>query len=120
GRLIETVVLIELLRRQAREPGLEIGYWKDHRQREVDFVLRQKGRFTQLVQVAWSMEDFDRRDRELGNLAAASETLRCKDLLLITWEEEGTETVGGRSIRLVPLWRWLLHESGPHQTSQRA
>lgn len=39
GRLMENCVAIELLRRKFKNPFMEIYYWKDYREREVDFVV---------------------------------------------------------------------------------
>lgn len=38
----------------------------------------------------------------------ASDRLKAKQLLIITPEEDGTEEVKGRRIRLIPFWRWEM------------
>lgn len=43
GKMIENVVAVELLRRIV-EKKLELYYWKDYQQREVDFVIKLRGR----------------------------------------------------------------------------
>ena len=109
GRTIENVVAVELFRRSAfSEPPQELFYWKDHQQREVDFVLVEKGRVQKLIQACQSLHDESTRKRELGNLVRASIELGCKDLSVISWEEEQDLVHDGKKIRVIPLWKWLL------------
>jgi len=110
GNLIENVVAIELFRK-----GLKVYYWKDHQQREVDFVLKQGAKVKQLVQVCYDVEDFNTKERELKALIKASKELMCKNLLVITWDYEADEETSWKSakrkIKFIPLWKWLLKES---------
>ena len=45
----------------------------------------------------------------------AGKELRCKDLLVITWDYEGESKKEGRTttIKYLPLWKWLLARSPP-------
>jgi predicted AAA+ superfamily ATPase len=108
GRLMENLVAVELRRRCAREWDSGVFYWKDHRHNEVDFVVKRGTRVDQLVQVTYAGEGGDVRDRELRSLLKASSDLRCRDLLVITWDHEEERQVEGRKVAFVPLWRWLL------------
>ena len=49
--------------------------------------------------------------RELASLETASDALRCKNLLMITWDYEGEEKLGTKKVRFIPLWKWLLEQS---------
>ena len=109
GRLYENVVCIDLLRRQAREPDLEVYYWKDHQQNEVDFVVKRGKVIEQLIQVCYSLDEEVTRHRETKGLLKASKELRCKDLLIITDDDESDQIVGSLRIRHIPLWRWLVY-----------
>ena len=102
GRLMENLVAIELKRR-----GCEFYYWKDYQQREVDFVVKEGLRIKELIQVCYDIEDFSTRRRELKALVKSSKELRCKNLLVITWDYEGEEEFKDRRIKFVPLWKWL-------------
>ncbi len=106
GVALENAVAVEL-RRRAR-PGDELYYWKDVQQREVDFVVKRGPRISQLIQATWARSRGDIRERELAALQRASAALRCNDLLVITWDHEGAEPLGARTVRFVPLWKWLL------------
>jgi len=112
GRLIENLVAIELLRRSSYSyPGVGIYYWKDHQQREVDFVVKEGLQIKQLIQVCYDISDYGARERELKSLVKASSELKCKNLLVITWDYEGEEEFKNKRIQLIPLWKWLLQNS---------
>ncbi len=106
GRIYETAVAIELKRRK-----LEVYYWKDAKQREVDFVIRDRAKISELVQVCHEISDVEVKNREISALLSASRELRCNNLRIITDEAEGEEKVGGKIIKLTPLWKWLLKGS---------
>lgn len=108
GRLYENVVCVELMRRKAAGHGMDVCYWKDHQQNEVDFVVREGAKVGQLIQVCYSMEEHNAKERETKALARASEETGCRNLLVITDDHEGRERKGGREIRFVPLWKWLI------------
>jgi len=54
------------------------------------------------------LEDYDVRAREFKSLLRAGKELKCSEWLLITSERGGIEKFRGKTIQLVPLWRWLL------------
>jgi predicted AAA+ superfamily ATPase len=33
---------------------------------------------------------------------------KCKDLTILTWEEEGVEHIDDHKIKIIPIWKWLL------------
>jgi predicted AAA+ superfamily ATPase len=113
GRLLENVVFLELLRRSNENPLWDIYYFRDQRQREVDFVVKEGPRVIQLIQVTYASSPDELERRELESLVKASEALRCGDLLLLTWDLEGELVRDGKRIRAVPLWRWLLQRASP-------
>jgi len=65
-------------------------------------------RIKQLIQVCYDIEDFSTREREIKALLKASDELRCKNLLCITWDYEDLEVIEGKKIKFLPLWKWLL------------
>lgn len=109
GKLMENLVAIELLRRRSYwHPELEVYYWKDHQQREVDFVLKEGLKIKQLIQVTYSSSKDEIEEREIKSLLRSSEELKCKDLLIITWDYEDDIHANNTKIRCLPLWKWLL------------
>lgn len=107
GRLYENLVFSELKRRNSEE---EIFYWRDRQQKEVDFLLKKGLKPRSLVQVCYDVSDFEARNREIKNLLKASRELEIKNLLIVTKEKEGKETVKGKEIRFISLWKWLLKQ----------
>ncbi|MBU5678372.1 MAG: ATP-binding protein [Candidatus Aenigmarchaeota archaeon] len=108
GRSMENSVFLELKRRQATNALLEIFYWKDYQQNEVDFVLKEGLRVKQLIQVTYASAKDEIEKRELKALLKASKELKCKDLLVITWDYEDDLKINGKKIKCSPLWKWLL------------
>ncbi|MBU5678370.1 MAG: ATP-binding protein [Candidatus Aenigmarchaeota archaeon] len=109
GKIIENVVAVELLRRKSYfSNALEIFYWKDYQQNEVDFVLKEGLRVKQLIQVTYASAKDEIEKRELKALLKASKLLRCKNLLIITWDYEDDLKINGKKIKCSPLWKWLL------------
>ncbi|MCY4483017.1 MAG: ATP-binding protein [Spirochaetaceae bacterium] len=115
GRLAENAVAVALHKR-ALDGACEVYFWKDARQREVDFVVKEGRQVTQLIQVCWDMTDGDTRQREIRALLQAGDDLSCDRLLVLTAEADSEEEVAwfgkrGR-IRLLPLWRWFNEQGG--------
>lgn len=103
GRLIENMVFIELKRR-----GKNVYYYKSLDDKEVDFVISHRGKVKELIQVAYSLDDMTTKERETKSLLKASKDLKCNNLTIITWSEERKERFGRKTIRYIPLWKWLL------------
>jgi len=110
GRAAENAVFLALKRRQALDPGLELYYWKDEYHKEVDFVLKDKLKVVQLVQVCWNMDASKTREREIKNLLKAAAVFKGAELLVISEEREGEEKFGDKIIKYEPLWKWLWRE----------
>jgi hypothetical protein len=109
GKIIENLVAIELLRRKSYwNTDLEVYYWKDHQQREVDFVLKIGSKIDELIQATYVSGKDEIDKREIGSLVKASGELKCNNLLLITWDYEDEIYVNNAKIRCLPLWKWLL------------
>lgn len=112
GKLYENLVLLNLLRKKRRNLDLEFFYWQDVHQYEVDFVLKEKTKIKQLIQVCYDIEDPKTKEREIRALLKASKELKCKNLFIVTEDKEGEEKVKNKKVKYVPLWKWLL-ESNP-------
>jgi len=104
GRLMENLVAVELHRRKSYYGGDDVFYWKDHQQREVDFVLMGRGKVNELIQVSYASSEEGIKDREFKGLLRAAGELRCGNMKVITWDYEGDV----RDMKCIPLWKWLL------------
>ena len=105
GRLLENLVFLELTRREK-----EIAYYQNSLKEEVDFIVKKGRKVTQLIQVCYDARDFMTRDRELRVLLKASDEFKCNDLLLITMHEEKEEKKDGKTIKIIPVSKWILEE----------
>ncbi len=108
GRAMENCVAVQLQRRCLEGKKRGLYYWKSRSGYEVDFVLKDGLDIRQLIQACYDVSDPDVKKREFNALVKASEELNCDDLLVVTYDHEGMETFGGKKIRMVPLWKWLL------------
>ena len=108
GKLMENIVALELKRRQTFHPMLEVYYWQDYQQREVDFVLKEKTRVVQVIQVSFHIDEMNTKEREEKSLLKAMELFKLKEGVIVTADTEGEETRDGKTILYRPLWRWLL------------
>lgn len=107
GWRLENVVYIELLRRCAND-FLDIYFYKpSSREKEVDFVICDRNKATQLVQVAYDISSEKTFKRETSALVTASETLGCDNLLLITFTETRDIEVAGKTIHIMSALDWL-------------
>lgn len=107
GRLMENLVFMELLKK-GYAPNKSIFYYKTRNQKEVDFILKEGMNIRTLIQVSYQTLSLDARKRETKALTEACEELKCDNLMIITWDEEIEEKIGGKIIKFVPLWKWLV------------
>jgi len=109
GKIFENIVLIDLLRKKNKDTRTEIYYWKDHNSNEVDFVVKEGLKIKQLIQVCYDISDLETKEREVKALLKASKELKCNNLLIITNDYEEWERIKKKTIRYLPLWKWLLN-----------
>ena len=108
GKLMENAVFLELKRRQNERPLLEIYYYRDYQQREVDFVLKEGLEVKELIQVTYALDRTEVVKREIYALLKVSSELKCKNLCIITWDYEAELNVKDTTIMCIPLWKWLI------------
>ena len=109
GRQFENIVFLELMRRNLYL-GLneELFYWKDHRGREVDFVIKRENEIIELIQVSSIIDEDDLIKRETDNLILCSNELKCKKLTVVTLDYEAEQMIKGEKVRFIPIWKWIL------------
>ncbi|HJX50172.1 MAG TPA: ATP-binding protein, partial [Candidatus Nanoarchaeia archaeon] len=112
GRLYENLVAIKL-KKQEIDGKINLYYWKNPQQEEVDFVVKEGIKIKQLIQVCYNLENNDTESREIRALLKAGEELKCTNLIVINSDKEGEEDaewfgIKGK-IKFIPLWRWLLN-----------
>ncbi|MDD4249774.1 MAG: DUF4143 domain-containing protein, partial [Methanosarcina sp.] len=103
GRLVENVVFMQL-RRKYRD----IYYWKNEKQKEVDFLVNEKNRIVQAVQVCWNISSEKTRKREIEGLMSAMETFELDEGLILTEDAEEEIMLESKKITVIPVWKWLI------------
>jgi predicted AAA+ superfamily ATPase len=110
GKLFENTVATELKKLEMKK-NIEVYYWKSQNA-EVDFLIKKGNKVTQLIQVCVDLTNIKTKEREVRALINASKDLGCKDLLVISGDYEGAESVSWfgtkRKIKFIPLWKWLF------------
>ena len=108
GRLMENAVFSELMRRKSFNSLMRLNFFRDYQGREVDFVVRDGLKITELIQACYDATDQKTRKRETDSLLKASEELKCRKLTILTWDHECEETHGRKKISFTPVWKWML------------
>ena len=110
GWRLENVVYIELLRKCANE-FLDVYYYKPGpKDREVDFVVSEKSRALELIQVAYDIDSPKTFKRETSALISASDALQCRNLTLVAFAETRDVEIEGKVIHVKSALDWLLAE----------
>ena len=108
GWRLETMVYIELLRRNAPLEQDIFYYKKRPKTEEADFVVCRKNRVLQIIQVSYDISNEKTRNREIKGLIAAAQATKCENLLLITDHERADIHERGYSIAIRPAYEWML------------
>jgi len=101
GRLLENLVFIEL-----RRQGKQVFYHQG--KHECDFIIRQGAVVEQAIQVTSSMSDENTRRLEFKGIIEALNEYSLNEGTILTDHEEEITEVDGKTIRLIPVWKWLL------------
>ena len=103
-RFLENAVALELTRR-----GQEFYYWKNQRGEEIDFVLIEKEKVSQLIQVSYDISLTDTREREVRALAKGLKLFGLQKGMILTFDSEEMIKTGESEIEVKPVWKWLLN-----------
>jgi len=110
GKLYENAVACEL-KKQEFDGKLNLYYWKNQQNEEVDFIIKKGAKIKQLIQVCFNVKNIETKNREIRALLKSGKELKCNNLLVITEDyeaEEKAEWFGLKAkIKLIPLWKWL-------------
>ena len=74
---------------------------------EVDFFIPKEH---YAIQVSYNMASELTRQREIRALLKLSEVYNLNRLEIVTFDEESTWQENGVTIRVIPIWKWLLKE----------
>ena len=102
GKLYENLVFLQLRRKHK-----EICYFKQ--KQEVDFCFYNENKEIELINVCFTLNDHQTRQRETEGLKEAMNALNTNTSILINNDLEEEIKVDGKTIKIVPLWKWLLN-----------
>lgn len=104
SRSMENVTAVELKRR-----GYELYYWRNTKGEEVDFVVLENEKVTQLIQVCYDMSLTDTREREIRALRKGMKHFGLRKGIILTASHEESIKEQDYEINIHPLPRWLLN-----------
>lgn len=99
GRLLENMVYGQL-----RRSGADVYYFNEVK--ECDFVVYKNGRFENVLQVCWQLND-DNMQRELAGLEEAMDFFKQDKATIITYNQNDTLHIGNKTIDLIPFHHWI-------------
>lgn len=103
GQLYENLVFLQLKR-----SNRETYYWQSAKGYEVDFVIKEGLKASQLIQVCFDISDTETRSREVRGLVEGLNYFDLSKGTIITSDFFHEEIVDGKVVHYVPLWYWLL------------
>ena len=108
GKLLENIVYLHLRRHLSLSDSLH--YYKH--KKECDFLVIEQQQISQLIQVSYDIHDLETRRREIEGLLEAAVATGCRKLLILTMDEEEEFVEQGYTIRVLPVWKWMLQVPG--------
>lgn len=114
GHRLENTVYLELRRR-----GATVAYHVGETGGEIDFVARWPTGDVDWIQVAMELDEPSTRGRELRAFEAMPKGAGHR-AIVVTRHGEERLTEGGRTIEVVPAWRWLLGLAEPRAVRKAA
>ena len=105
GTLLENAVFLHLRRKH----GNNVFFYKD--KNECDFIIKEKDKITELIQVSYQIEDTETFKRELLGIENAAKYFNLKEGKIITFdtEKEVVLTKEGIKIQIIPAYKYFLN-----------
>jgi len=100
GKLLENLVFLAL-----RGAKKEVYY--NRGKFECDFVVKEKNKVIQAIQVTYELNSGNRK-REVKGLFEAMDKFKLKEGLILTYNEEEKIEIDKKKIFVKPIWKWLL------------
>jgi predicted AAA+ superfamily ATPase len=102
GKFLENLVFIELKRRKK-----DIYFYKTARNLEINFLYYEAGKYC-LIQVSYGLDDVKTRKREIKAMVEAANELPDTKNIILTYDEEDDIVKDNVTIKILPVWKWLL------------
>lgn len=107
GRLMEAAVYRYLKQTVLGKPNVNIFYFKDHRAREADFVMRESEMVQEVVQVSYFEREEEAPKREIEGLLKALESFGLNHGSIVNWGVDKEMKIEGKSIKYLSLGKYL-------------
>lgn len=101
GRLLETTVALELLKH-----GKQITYHQNGS--ECDFIVIEKGKAAQAIQVASGFTDIQTKEREIKRLVSACRKFNLRKGIILSFDHDDEFETEGIRIKVVPAWQYFF------------
>lgn len=109
GFRLETIVYLEL-RRRAKHAKQDVYYYSNQRS-ECDFVLCDGNQTLAVYQVSYDISNPKTYNREIKGCVTGATGTHCENLYLLTYNDSREPVVkDGYTIKIMPVWEWLLQE----------
>jgi uncharacterized protein len=99
GRFLENAVYLHL-----RRSYKDLYYFKE--KGECDFVVKDRNKVTQVIQVCYEMND-ENKLRELNGLMEAMDYFNLNEGFIISRKQKDDFIIGTKKIKIVPAYDWL-------------
>jgi predicted AAA+ superfamily ATPase len=100
GKMLENLVFLTL-----RQKYKNIFYFQE--KNECDFVIKEKDKIIQAVQVCYDLNE-ENQDREINGLLEALEKFNLKQGIILTYKQDDEFKIKGKKIKVLSVWKWLI------------
>ena len=102
GKALENAVFLELKRNND-----EIFYYREEKS-ECDFIINDKTRISQAIQVSYDMSDEETKKREIKGLVDACKNFNLKSGVVLTYDSADEFMQDDIKIEFIPFYVWCL------------
>lgn len=99
GKMLENAVFLGLRRKYK-----DIYYFKS--KKECDFLVKENEKIISVYQVCFELTEMNTK-REIDGIISALNEFKLKEGLILTYNQDDEFKVDGKTIRVVPVWKWL-------------
>ena len=101
GRILETAVFLELLRREA-----EIYYWKQQ-SFDIDFIVIDRDGQHQVIQVCTDLSSPETMKRELSSISKVADRMGISSATIVTMDRKEVIDHHGVKVFIIPAYEWF-------------
>ena len=105
GILFENMVFLEL-----RRQNKDFCYYITKNNLEVDFVIKEKLKYSKIIQVCFNLEENETKIREIKAITTAMSELKLKRAYIITLKEKEEIKLGDKTIQVIPFYDFFLND----------